>query len=60
MAKDRITATIMVKDTDKYNTAPKLTKDVRLTVNIPDHVQENIRQQKINRIYDILNPDTTN
>ncbi len=30
---------------------------IKLTVHIPENIQENVRQQKVNRIYDILNPE---
>ena len=29
---------------------------VRVTIHIPDNVSESIKQQKINRLYDILKP----
>lgn len=32
------------------------TKTVKVTIHIPDKVSENIKQQKINRLYDILKP----
>lgn len=32
------------------------TKTVKVTIHIPDNVSENTRQQKINRLYDILRP----
>ncbi len=32
-------------------------KEIKVTVHIPSNVAQNIRQQKVNRIYDILNPD---
>ena len=31
-------------------------KGIKVTVHIPDHLSEMSRQQKINRIYDILSP----
>ena len=31
---------------------------IKVTVHIPENMSETSRQQKINRIYDILNPDT--
>lgn len=30
---------------------------IHVTVRVPDNLHERVRQQKINRIYDILNPD---
>ncbi len=30
---------------------------IRVTIQVPQNVPENIRHQKINRIYDILNPE---
>lgn len=32
------------------------TKTVKVTIHIPDNVSENSRQQKINRLYEILKP----
>ncbi len=32
-------------------------KEINVTIHIPDTVNENIKRQKINRIYDILKPD---
>lgn len=32
------------------------TKTVKVTIHIPDNVSKNTRQQKINRLYDILKP----
>ena len=29
---------------------------VKVTIHIPDNISETIRQQKINRLYDILKP----
>ncbi len=31
-------------------------RKIRVTVHVPDHLHERVRQQKVNRIYDILNP----
>lgn len=36
-----------------YNTDGK----VKVVISIPKDIHENVRQQKINRIYDILNPE---
>ncbi len=33
---------------------------IKVAVHIPAGMAENIKQQKINRIYDILNPGTPN
>lgn len=30
--------------------------NVKVTIHIPDEVSETVRQQKINRLYDILKP----
>ncbi len=30
---------------------------IHVTVRVPDNLHERVRQQKINRIYDILSPD---
>ena len=38
------------------NSIPDANVSIRVTVNIPENVRDNIRQQKINRIYDILSP----
>lgn len=32
-------------------------KGIRLTVHLPENIPETVRQQKINRIYDILTPE---
>lgn len=32
---------------------------IRVTIHTPENVAENIKRQKINRIYDILNPKTS-
>lgn len=32
------------------------TKTVKVTIHVPDKISENIKQQKINRLYDILKP----
>lgn len=32
------------------------TKAVKITIHVPDKISENIKQQKINRLYDILKP----
>lgn len=32
---------------------------IKVTIHVPQDVPENIRCQKINRIYDILNPETS-
>lgn len=32
---------------------------IKVTIHVPQNVPENIRCQKINRIYDILNPETS-
>lgn len=34
----------------------KDTKTVKVTIHIPDNISENTRQQKINRLYEILKP----
>lgn len=34
-------------------------KKIRVTVRIPDHLHERVRQQKVNRIYDILKPNVS-
>ena len=36
-----------------YNTDGK----IHVVISIPKDIHENVRQQKINRIYDILNPE---
>jgi len=33
-------------------------REIQITVHIPDKVTENIKQLKINRLYDILKPKT--
>ena len=32
------------------------TKTVKVTIHVPDKISENIKQQKINRLYEILKP----
>lgn len=49
--------TIMPKDNDKCTVKPRISGEIKVTVHIPERVHENVRQQKINRIYDILSPD---
>jgi hypothetical protein len=34
-----------------------ITSEIKVSVQIPDNVSEHIKQQKINIIYDILNPE---
>lgn len=34
----------------------KDTKTVKVTIHIPDKISENIKQDKINRLYEILKP----
>lgn len=34
-------------------------KKINVTIHVPDHLHERVRNQKINRIYDILNPDVS-
>lgn len=44
----------------KYIHSPAITKTrekVRVTIHIPKTVADTLKQQKINRIYDILNPE---
>ncbi len=36
---------------------PKSLQGIKLVVHIPENVHESTRQQKINRIYNILNPE---
>ena len=35
------------------------TVSVKVTIHIPDNIPESLRQQKINRIYDILTKEKT-
>lgn len=37
--------------------AAKTKEKVMVTIHIPEAIAENLKQQKINRIYDILNPE---
>lgn len=44
----------------KYIHSPAMSKtrgNISVTVHVPGSVAENLKQQKINRIYDILNPE---
>ena len=45
--------TIIVQKDDKNDNERK---EIKVKISIPDHVNENVRIQKINRIYDILSP----
>ena len=33
-----------------------ISTEIKVTVHVPEQLHERVRQQKINRIYDILNP----
>lgn len=49
---DSISGTAYIVKTDS-------TKKIPVKVHIPDNVSEGVRQKKINRIYDLLNPEIT-
>ncbi len=45
---------------DNKNIVITKTGNIKVTVHLPDKVTENIKQLKINRLYDILKPVTKN
>lgn len=47
---------ILLKGDNKYLSGIKVSNEIKVTIHLPENVHETIRQQKINRIYDILNP----
>ena len=57
MVERKAVTAVRNKNSDKYTGVPKAQKSIKLVIHIPEVVQENTRQQKINRIYDILNPE---
>ncbi len=42
---------------DSFKTRSDVNKEIQVTIRLPEKVPENVKQRKINRIYDILNPD---
>lgn len=48
---------IMLKNDGRCTVDPKDSDEIKVTVHIPENVHDNIRKEKINRIYDILNPE---
>ena len=48
---------IMLKNKGSCTVKPKASDEIKVTVHIPKNVHENVRKQKINRIYDILHPE---
>ena len=55
MTKNDINTAIATKD--KNTIKPKVSKEINVVVHIPESIHERTRQQKINRIYDILTPE---
>ena len=47
-----------IGDGSKFITKTKHSAGIKVRVHIPENVPENVRRQKINRIYDILKPET--
>lgn len=47
---------IPLRDKITSSSVPDNDISIKVTINVPEYVRENIRQQKINQIYDILNP----
>lgn len=45
---------------DKDKKAAAKPESIKVTVHLPEKVTENIKQLKINKIYDILKPRTKN
>lgn len=52
------TDTIFVKKNED-STTQKDSKEIRVVVHTPKNMHERIKQQKINRIYDILNHEVS-
>jgi len=52
----KTTCTAPAGSSNIYAPKEKHPNKIKLTVHIPENIQENVRQQKVNRIYDILNP----
>lgn len=47
----------MADNGSSHTTNSNALNKIKLTVHIPENIQENVRQQKVNKIYDILNPE---
>ena len=50
----------MKKSENKAKSKRIRLNDIKVTVHIPDHISENVRREKINLIYDLLNPACRN
>lgn len=48
---------IMLKIDDRCTIKPKASEEIKVKIHIPEKIHDNIRKEKINRIYDILNPE---
>ncbi len=57
MSKKRTILSIIQNESHAVKARPS--QEIRVTIHTPENVAENIRRQKINRIYDILNPKTS-
>lgn len=44
---------------DVYTGKTCMSQQIKITVHLPKNISEDARRQKINRIYDILNPKTS-
>ena len=53
----KIIATNMADNGSSHTANSNILNKIKLTIHIPENIQENVRQQKVNRIYDILNPE---
>jgi len=47
----------MANSRDSFKARSDLNKEIQVTIRLPEKVPENVKQRKIDRIYDILNPD---
>lgn len=57
MAECKAVTAVRNKDSEKHAGVPEVQKSIKLVIHIPEAVKESTRQEKINRIYDILNPE---
>ncbi len=42
---------------NSFKARSSVNKEIQVTIRLPEKVPENVKQRKINRIYDILNPN---
>lgn len=55
MRRNELFTTTAIADINE-SSAIKETAEITVKVHVPDNISENIKQQKINRLYDILKP----